>query len=79
MDFLYFFGLFGFLVLLPLALLLKYGDALDRQVLEWWVSGSPEEERRLRVRERLTRDERGWGDGFGDGGGLGGGGDGGGG
>ena len=76
MDFLYFFVPFAFLVLLPLGLLLKYGDALDRYVVDWWVSGAPEEERRLRLRERFTRDDRASGDGVsGDfgGGGFGGG------
>ena len=80
MDFLYFLVPFGLLVLLPLALLLKFGDALDRYVLGWRES---EEGRRLRLRERLTRtdDARGHGaDGsWSDGGGFGGGGDGGGG
>ena len=73
MDFLYFFIPFGLLVLLPLALLLKYGDALDRYVLRW---RGGKDEQRFRVRERLTRTEHAGGDGGGgswsDGGGFGG-------
>ena len=82
MDFLYFFILFGLLLVLPGLLLWKYGDALDRYVLEWRFRRASPEERRLWRRERFTRDERllddggrgGWSDGGGFDGGDGGGG-----
>jgi uncharacterized membrane protein YgcG len=82
MDFLYFFILFGLLVVLPGFLLWKYGDALDRYVLAWRFSDARPEEQQLRRRERLSRDGRllddggrgGWSDGGGFCGGDGGGG-----
>jgi uncharacterized membrane protein YgcG len=82
MDFLYFFILFGLLVVLPGFLLWKYGDALDRYVLALRFPDALPEERQLRRRERLSRDGRllddggrgGWSDGGGFSGGDGGGG-----
>lgn len=75
MDFLYFFGLFAFLVLLPLWLILKAGDFIERNFPSLWARMGRQPDRRPPWR-RSAGDRKGgqggmWGGG--DGGGFGGG------